>query len=200
MAGTQRQTTNGAPRETIKAILDATLRVVGKGGVDAVRYREVAREADVPVGTVSYNFPARTDLIRAAFGLFLEESRSTVEAVRAREPSETLDELAELLTALSRAYLADRERCLTEYDLMVYAGRDPELYESLAAWDRARQSELAVELERLEMPRPNATAQTIADTIRGFQLSSLGQPRPDFDGFQRRLRDILHALGGASDI
>lgn len=181
-------------RETPIAIIEATLRVIAKGGVDAVRYRDVAREANVPLGTVSYHFNARKDLIDAAFESFLDESRASLAAIRARLPAGTLDELAELLTALARAYLADRTRCLAEYELMVYAAREPELSESLATWDRTRRSELALVLERLGVARPNAAAQTMIDVIRGFQLSNLGREHPDFEGLQARLRDVLVAL------
>jgi len=179
------------------AILEATLSVIAQGGVDAVRYRDVAREAKVPLGTVSYNFPNRTDLIHAAFRLFLEQSSAVLAATRARLPSETLEEVAELLASFARAYLADRGRCVAEYELMVCAARDPDLHQALTTWDRARQSELAILLERLDVPRPNNAAQTLMDMIRGFQLTAIGQERPDFDGLQKRLRDLIHALAGS---
>lgn len=185
----------GAAGSTITAaILEAALRVIARGGVDAVRYREVAREADVPLGTISYHFPARDDLIDAAFHFFLDESTATVKAVRARLPGATLEELSELLTDLARTYLRDRVRCLAEYELMVYAARVPELSEALAEWDRTRQTDLALALEELEVKRPNATAQTLFELIRGFQLSSLGHERPDLEGLQRRVLALLSAL------
>lgn len=180
------------------AILQATLRAIASAGVDGVRYREIAREAGVSLGTVSYNFATRHDLIQGAFELFLEESRAALAAIQARLPSETLDELAELLTAFARAYRADRPRCMAEFELMVYAARDAGLAESLTTWDRARQVELAVVLERLGVLRPTAAAQVLIDTIRGFQVSNLGVEKPDLDGLQERIRDLLRVLAQPS--
>jgi AcrR family transcriptional regulator len=48
-------------------ILDATLRVIEREGVDGVRSVLVAEEAGVSIGLPHYYFPTQTQLIRAAF-------------------------------------------------------------------------------------------------------------------------------------
>jgi AcrR family transcriptional regulator len=50
-----------------RAILDATLSLVAARGADAVRLRDVAREAGVSVGLLQYYFDSRDQLIRDAF-------------------------------------------------------------------------------------------------------------------------------------
>jgi len=182
-------------REAPTAILEATLRVIAKSGVDAVRYRDVAHEAGVPLGTVSYHFSARAGLIRAAFKFFLERNTATLLALRARLPAEGFDEVAEFLTEVVRADFADRRRrYLAEYELVVYAARDPAIAEALAAWNWARLAEFAPVLERLGVPRPNAAARTLVDIVRGFELYNLGSKQPDLDDLRRRLRDVLRTL------
>lgn len=179
------------------AILAATLRVIARGGVDGVRFREVAREAELPLGTVSYHFQSRTDLIHAAFEYFLEESAETVATARAQQPPDTLEDLAELLALLARTYLGDRERCLAEFELMVFAGRVPELSEALAEWDRFRENDLAAVLEGFGVARPNAAARSLIEIVRGFQLANLGRPEPDFDECENRISAVLRGLARA---
>lgn len=177
------------------AVLEATLHLIARGGVDAVRYRDVSRESGVPLGTVSYHYPARDDLIHAAFAHFLEQNTASIAALESRLAVDEIDEVADLLTELLRADLDDpSRRFLAEYELIVYASRDPVIAESLAAWDRATVAALARTLEKLGMPAPLAAAQTLVDLLRGFQLANLGRDRHELDDFHSRVRRLLLAL------
>jgi AcrR family transcriptional regulator len=178
-----------------QAILTATLRLIARGGVDAVRYRDVAEAAGTPLGTVSYHYPARQDLIRAAFAWFLADNTTNLMSRRARSRLDDLDDVAEVMAELVRADFADPRRpYLAEYELIVYAARDPEVAAALAAWDRAIVAEIAAVLERLGVPAPLAAGQILLDLLRGFQLASLGRPRPDLDDFRARARRVLGGL------
>ncbi len=55
--------------ETQEAILDATMSCIVRDGLDGTSLRDVAREADVSLGLLSYHFDDRRALIVAAFGL-----------------------------------------------------------------------------------------------------------------------------------
>lgn len=55
--------------ETQEAILDATMSCIVRDGLDGTSLRDVAREADVSLGLLSYHFDDRRALILAAFGL-----------------------------------------------------------------------------------------------------------------------------------
>jgi len=55
--------------ETQEAILDATMSCIVRDGLDGTSLRDVAREADVSLGLLSYHFDDRQALIVAAFGL-----------------------------------------------------------------------------------------------------------------------------------
>ncbi|HEY5921128.1 MAG TPA: TetR family transcriptional regulator [Kofleriaceae bacterium] len=182
-------------REPTRAILEATLRLVARGGVDAVRYRDVAAEADVPLGTVSYRYPNREDLIRAAFTFFLADNAASLLAHRSRSALATLDDIAAFIAEVVRADFADSRRpYLAEYELVVYAGRDPAIAEALVAWDRETVGELARMLERVGVPAPIAAAQTLVDLLRGFQLANLGRKDRDVADFRARVTHVLHAL------
>src|SRR5829696_8263821 len=47
-------------------ILEAALRVIGRSGREAVTHRAVAEEADVPLGSTTYYFDSRDDLLGQA--------------------------------------------------------------------------------------------------------------------------------------
>lgn len=55
-------------------ILQATLRIIARDGIRAVRHRAIAKEADVPLSATTYYFKDIKDLISDAFGLFIEQS------------------------------------------------------------------------------------------------------------------------------
>lgn len=186
-------------REALPAILEATVQVIAREGVDAVRYRRVAEEAGVPLGTVSYHFAAREEMIRAAFAYFLEWNAGRVAEQRARFSGETLDDVAGFLAELVRDDFADpSRRYLAEYELVVYAGRDPSLAPGLAAWDRARIGELAAVLEPLGVRRPIAAARTAVDVVRGFQVANLGRRPADVGDLRERLADLFRALAASA--
>ena len=65
------------------AILRATLAVAGRGGIPAVTHRSVAEEAGVPLGSLTYYFGSKDDLLREALLLFVEEEAERLRAVGA---------------------------------------------------------------------------------------------------------------------
>jgi DNA-binding transcriptional regulator YbjK len=61
-----------------RAILEATLRIIIRDGVRAVRHRAVAKEAGVPLSATTYYFKDIHDLIADTFTLFVENAMSQV--------------------------------------------------------------------------------------------------------------------------
>ncbi|CAH0991404.1 hypothetical protein SIN8267_01508 [Sinobacterium norvegicum] len=58
------------------AILEATLRIISREGVKAVKHRAVAKEAGVPLAATTYYFKQLGDLINDAFYLFVENTQA----------------------------------------------------------------------------------------------------------------------------
>jgi DNA-binding transcriptional regulator YbjK len=181
------------------AILDATLKLIAKGGVDAVRYRDVASESGVPLGTISYQYPSREELIRSAFKHFLAANETSLRrlaaGVRLREPRDVAKLIADILEDEFKS--PDRIH-LSEFELLVYAARDPQMAEMLAEWDRRLTAELGAILETVGVQAPFATAETLLELSRGFQLVRLGQEKPNFAELRQRIERVLHALGVAA--
>ena len=186
-------------RQSSIAILDATLKLIARGGIDAVRYRDVANESGIPLGTISYQYPSREELIRSAFKYFLVKSegllRKAAAGMRPREPHDVAKLIADILqsefTAPDRAHLA-------EFELLVYAARDRQMADMLVEWDRRLIAELGSILESVGVQSPFATAETLLDLSRGFQLARLGRQDPNFSDLRLRIERVLQGLGAAA--
>jgi TetR/AcrR family transcriptional regulator, cholesterol catabolism regulator len=60
---------DAALSDTQEQILDAAMSCIGRDGIDGASMRNVAREADVSLGLLSYHFDDKRSLIVAAFQL-----------------------------------------------------------------------------------------------------------------------------------
>jgi TetR/AcrR family transcriptional regulator, regulator of biofilm formation and stress response len=171
MAVTQ-QTTQGRREQ----ILEAALRVIGRSGREAVTHRAVAEEAGVPLGSTTYYFDSRDDLLAQAleyvaasetarFGELADDLRSV----------ETPAELADRLTSELVAAADDRVVYTAEYEIWLEAGRRPELHEAAQSWCNAEQRAVAVALEALGSSDPATDASIIVAAIDGFGERILGR-------------------------
>lgn len=111
-----------------RALLDATLRVVGRAGVAAVTQRAVAAEAGVAPSAVLYYFPTVDDLLVAALVDVNDRWVAMLHALP-DERAAALDVLTELVRATPTG-----DAGLAEYELCLLAARRPELRPELDRW------------------------------------------------------------------
>src|SRR5690242_9841278 len=112
-------------------ILEAALRLIGRSGRQAVTHRAVAEEAGVPLGSTTYYFDSRDDLLAQALEYVAAEEierygRLGAELRQVRSGRQLADRLIEELVAAAR----DRVAYTAEYELWLEAGRRPELREA----------------------------------------------------------------------
>lgn len=95
-------------------IIEATLRLIAREGVRAVRHRAVAAEAAVPLAATTYYFRDIGQLLRDSFAHFAVERADAVTAVRAtiverlqaaRDSGEGAEALAEQVAAVLADYV-----------------------------------------------------------------------------------------------
>ena len=150
-------------------ILDATLRVIGREGREAVTHRAVAEEAGVPLGSTTYYFDSRDDLLGQAL-----EHVSAQEVERYRRLGEELRsvksgrELADRLISELVAAAEDRVAYIAEYELWLEAGRRPDLREAAENWCNSEQSAVASAMQALGSSDPRADASLVVATIDGL--------------------------------
>lgn len=179
-------------------ILEAALRIIGRSGRQAVTHRAVAEEAGVPLGSTTYYFDSRDDLLRQAL-----EQVAASEVERYGELGEELRnmksgrELADRLIDELVARAEDRVAYIAEYELWLEAGRRPELREAAQNWCDAEQRSVAVAMEALGSADPATDASLVVATIDGLGervLAREDDPASAAEEFRPELRRLIERL------
>jgi DNA-binding transcriptional regulator YbjK len=150
-------------------ILEAALRLIGRSGRESITHRAVAEEAGVPLGSTTYYFKSRDDLLGQAlehvaaeeierYGQLGEELRGV------KSGRELADRLIDELVAAAE----DRVAYTAEYELWLEAGRRPELREAAQSWCDAEQRAVAGALEDLGSSDARADASLVVAAIDGL--------------------------------
>jgi DNA-binding transcriptional regulator YbjK len=168
------------------AILQATLRILGREGSAAITHRAVAQEAGVPIAATTYYFSSKHDLLREALQLHAEK---------------TVDALAEhLADFVDYGLRTGRRALIAEYELLLQAARDPELEPlSRVFYDRIR-DQLEETLSGLGARDPRATALLIMAVLAGLEVDNLATPTTHLsrDELRQLIGQLLHGLLGSS--
>ncbi|MFD4469373.1 TetR/AcrR family transcriptional regulator [Rhodococcus sp. NPDC058505] len=160
--------TAGTARERI---LRAVLQVIGTDGVAAVTNRRVAADAGVSLGSITYHFPTRTDMLRDALLGFVtaETTRLTDLAESYRDRGLSVADAAALTERVVGDLGWSAER-LAPFELYIQAGRDPALRQAaddcFAAYDHLT----VTILDALGVPDASTVAPTLVATVAGLQL------------------------------
>jgi DNA-binding transcriptional regulator YbjK len=181
-------------------ILEAALRVIGRSGRESVTHRAVAEEAGVPLGSTTYYFDSRDDLLRQAleyvaaheverYGRLGEELRSVKSG---RDLADRL--LSELVSAAE-----DRVAYIAEYELWLEASRRPELREAAQSWCDAEQRSVAGAMETLGSSDPRADASLVVAALDGLGervLAREDDPAQAAKELRPELRRLIERLIG----
>ena len=176
-------------------IVDATLTMITTDGLDAVRHRRIADLAGVSLGSTTYHFAHRDDLVEAAFLRYLELATEFLERL---DPPEfrTGSPIAAVVAFIDRlidAEFVERGFVQAEYELILFATRTRRVAPDLQAWEEARQRRLASMLRSAGARRPEDDARTLFALVRGLEIECLtrGGPIPDL---RRRIEPIVRAM------
>jgi TetR/AcrR family transcriptional regulator, regulator of biofilm formation and stress response len=165
-------------------IADAALTVIARDGVERLTHRAVAKQADVPLGSTTYHYSSREDLLLAALERAVEgERRSLHEWTRTLGPE---TDLARALGDLILAADLDRERAIVGYEIYVAALRHPRLRPASAAWTRLLP-------EHLQRFVDSITAETLAVAAEALVLQVLISDRPPS---RRHIEEVLGRIIG----
>jgi TetR/AcrR family transcriptional regulator, regulator of biofilm formation and stress response len=179
-------------------ILEAALRIIGRAGRQAVTHRAVAEEAGVPLGSTTYYFDSRDDLLEQALEYVaaseVERYGKRGEELRAvKSPRELADKLIDELVAAAE----DRIAYIAEYEIWLEAGRRPELREAAQNWCDAEQRSVAVAMESLGSSDPQADASLVVAAIDGLGERVLAReedPARAAKEFRPQLRRLIERL------
>lgn len=184
---------NGSEAAGRLALLDATVQVVARDGLDGVSYRSVAEEAGTTAGLVFYHFGSRESLILEA------ATRAGRRAVAHAIPVGEDDDLDTFLDDLSLTAERDLSDHVFQYEMAFNSRRRPEVAERMAELYAFYGEETERALAALAPGEVSpALARLIFAAIDGLVLQQVVFDEPArTEGGVRALRRALGALFGA---
>jgi DNA-binding transcriptional regulator YbjK len=165
-------------------LLQTTLRLIADEGIDAVTHRAVAEAADVPLGSTTYWFASRQEMLREALEYFarleIETLNDHLNSVLGKRLSNR--KLVDEFTDLLMAQLGEqRWRTVAQYALLQEAARRPELEPVCREWNEAWELALIPLFESLGSTDPRLEAQMFLAMLDGLLLGQLATPDQDFE-------------------
>lgn len=118
------------------------MRVIVAGGLAALTHRAVADEAKVPLGSTTYYFADRNDLLVAAMEVAIKAERRLIARYVDATEGTLPQRLANFLAAQT-ANKASRDRQRAAYELYIVAARSKSLRKISAQWDAVLRDAIA---------------------------------------------------------
>jgi DNA-binding transcriptional regulator YbjK len=166
--------------------------------VDAVTHRRVAAAAGVPLGSTTYYFDSREHLLRDAFRHYIQSVSETISELSERAKRRpSVRGIVDLLISLTEREFLDEALLIAEFELTLFAARDPELALELHAWQDAMLADLAEALEFLGAPRPFDAARSVLQMVRGYEQEQLTRHEARSGDLRRRLQTQINAFLGS---
>lgn len=188
-------------------ILEATLRIVEQHGLRGVRHRAVALEANVPVSATTYYFKDISDLVVAAFELFVEQCQG--EAMNPWEQAKLVlgqytqqdwqdplvrERILEALTLMGQDFLVrrlqfSRGRLIVEQTLMAEAARNSALGEVMKSYQRWLYQPLLELCQQLGIADVEVNARLLLTTLLSLEYEGMLYPMDEQR--QDRMKAVL---------
>jgi DNA-binding transcriptional regulator YbjK len=167
----------------------AGARILRVSGIEALTHRAAAEQAGVPLGSTTYYFTSRDDLLEAAVEYATERSIAWI--VKWSEDNSGVD-LAVSLPEMLHRYLTDQHAVAAyEVELYVLAARRPELRVYTTRWTAAFIDVLAEFI-------PRDAAAHVAATFNGLILINVASTLPVSLSELRRI--LAAAMGRPADM
>ena len=179
-----------------REILEATLRVIGDGGVKGVTHRAVAHEADVALASTTYYFDSKSALVEEALELMIARSIEDVRRFTTCPAEISPDELIDRIVGFADAQINDPNAFLmAQYELMLEAGREDYLRPLARRWTIAYMDGFERVVRSAGLPEQ--ATEIVTNFVEGALLNHVTTPTDDF--LEARLRPLLTDLIRAID-
>jgi len=198
----ERATTTSGQRKR-EQILDAAVRVFGTGGSVGVTHRAVAQAADVPLGSTTYYFTDRDDLLLQTMGhARAAESDRLAAIVEAVDGPLDVDRSVALLTEMFfDKTTADPLYDLALFEMFMEATRNDALRPVTRAWSEM----IGTLVDRVlppsdpEVPR-DQVVQIVACLVDGLMLEAVSNAELEVPDLAARLRVVVERLCPPTDL
>src|SRR4051794_4984716 len=158
--------------ERIDEILRATLVIIGRDGLGAVTHRTVADASGVPLGSITYYFATKQDLLREALRLYVDEDVARLRAV-AGELAAAGASAPEVVERFATLFEADETGGVAQFALYLEASRDPVLRETATESLRAYAEVAELALRAAGVPDAGQAAAVVVAAVDGLGLHRL---------------------------
>lgn len=162
-------------------ILEGTLRVVADAGTAAVSHRAVADAAGVPLGSTTYYFASKEELLEEALRRFAEEEISQLRRTVGNEEGRPLRKWIEgyIDSVVDQLGGADRYRGLAQYELFLDAGRRGDPSGLARRWTEQFVALIEEIFTAARTGSPAADARLFVALMDGFWVQQLAAPASD---------------------
>ena len=181
----------------VEQILAAAVQVFGSGGPTAVTHRAVADAAGVPLGSTTYYFKDRDDLMQQTMRHAIDvEARRLSEIVDGFHGELTVDTSVELLTQMFfDKTVADPLYDLALFEMFLEATRNPSVRSMTQDWTRMIAELTARVLPPTDPRVPRDVAvQIVAALIDGLMLEETSNQTLGLANLSAELRVVISRL------
>jgi DNA-binding transcriptional regulator YbjK len=178
-------------------LLEATLKIVGEVGADAVTHRRVAEVANLPLASTTYYFESKEHLLTAALELASARDIARLHelAVKSSADADPIElAVAAMLDPIDETMPARRGSLVATYALLLEAARRPPLQTVVLGWTGAYLTVVGRLLEAAGSSSPVADAELLLAAADGLLIAQLATgDRRDLSARLRRLATALVA-------
>lgn len=123
-------------------LIETTLDIIAHKGSSGATYRAVAEAAGVPMGSITYHFPTRDDMLFAAFAHLADTQHARFDAIMANLPTsqDPRERVVELIVTHGAGYGRDM---VLSAELYALAVRDERYRSLIQQWMEKSRASLA---------------------------------------------------------
>src|SRR5258707_2857785 len=186
--------------ERERPLMEATLRIIGRTGLDGVTHRAVATEAGMSVGAVTHHFESPHVLHDAALRFALTPEMSRLRALAFSLQSKAFDAEAwveALVNWYSRELKTEAETHIACYEAFLAAARGARHRPVVIEWFETWQQSAELALRAAGSANPRRPAGPFSSAPIGILLQQLAVPRRNFrQETKAALLDLVRNLTG----
>jgi AcrR family transcriptional regulator len=184
--------------ERERPLMEATLRIIGRTGLDGVTHRAVAAEAGMSVGAVTHHFESRDVLVDAAlrFALTREMNRLRALALSLQLKAFDVEAWVEALVDwYCRELKTEAETHIACYEAFLAAARSGRQRPIVAEWFETWRQSAELALKAAGSSAPARHADLFVAVLIGILLQQLAVPRRHFRREAKAaLLELVHGL------
>jgi TetR/AcrR family transcriptional regulator, regulator of biofilm formation and stress response len=171
------------PNARKRPLMEATLRIIGRTGIDGVTHRSVAAEADMSVGAITHHFATRDILVDAALSFALTREVGRLRALAFSLQGKAFDTEAWIESLVGwyfRELGTQAEIHIACYEALLAAARHKRYQPIVAEWFETWRQSAELVLKAAGSSDPRGHAGLFVSALIGMLLQQLAVPRRSF--------------------